>query len=503
MFKKYACLLLLTNVFDFYINADFDWSRVEEKTQKAVVQVWNYGIDFNWTTPFAAPKPSGGVGSGFFINETDLLTNYHVVQGHKSLYITMPFIGQRPLQVNVIGVSPEIDVALLRLTEESYNHIIEKCSEVSWLPLGNSDNLFKPESILAVGFPLGFTSSKSTLGNLAGREFLDGSSYMHITSPINPGNSGGPSLNKNGEVIGINSAGIPGASNVGYIIPINHVKILLKDLYNIKFYRKPVLGLRFNPGTKEHASELNNPVPCGAYIYNVEKDSIADKVGIKVGDMLYEIRTANHVYTLDEYGDLKVGWSSEKISVPELFVRFKLGKKFKLFVYRNGERIEYDCTFDICPKHSIRRVYPDLEPEEFDYEMFGGACFMQLRYNHFEVLPQNLSLIALANSDNQDKEVIVLTSLLPGSLMHKVKCFYPGCLIKSINNKNLKTLSDLREALRLSSNNGKISITTMDNVSTVLSLEDVLEDEPRIARDFVFSVSSVVKDIYEEVMKKN
>ena len=81
----------------------------------------------------------------------------------------------------------------------------------------------RSDEVLALGYPLGQQSLKSTTGVISGRE----QHLIQMSAAINPGNSGGPLLNVNGEVVGINSAIIQGAQNVGYIIPINDLKMRL------------------------------------------------------------------------------------------------------------------------------------------------------------------------------------------------------------------------------------------------------------------------------------
>ena len=116
---------------------------------------------------------------------------------------------------------------------------------IPFLPLGDSDLIHRSDEVLALGYPLGQQSLKSTTGVISGRE----QHLIQMSAAINPGNSGGPSLNTKGEVIGINSAGIPAAQNVGYMIPINDLKIVLADLYKVKLLRKPFLGVLFNNAT--------------------------------------------------------------------------------------------------------------------------------------------------------------------------------------------------------------------------------------------------------------
>lgn len=502
LFKSKQILLFLYFIVLGYTTfSRQDWQSLETQIQNTVVQVWSQIAKFNWREPYKAPDQFQTSGSAFFINEYgDMLTNFHVIDEAKSIYINIPSLGRRPLEVEVIGVCPETDIALMKLTEESYKIVKNSLGQIPYLPLGDSDDLYITEPVLALGYPLSQRYLKSTVGVIAGREYIDGCSFMHITAPINPGNSGGPLLNNKGEVIGINTAYMHGAQNIGYIVPINDVKNKLEDLYKIKLYRNPHMCIGFNFVTDEHARVLNNPVPGGVYINYVQKGSFADKIGIKVGDMLYAVIARGTRYDIDEYGDVHVNWrSSDKVSLGELLIRFELGEPLKVIVYRNGKKLEFEGPFDAPSPHPIRTIYPDFEPEEIDYEIIGGAVVMQLRDNHFELLPQTAILKQYARYDSKIKEALVITNILPGSELYKVMCFYPGSIINKVNGKKVKNLTDFRKALMISAETKNIVISTKDNFCTVLSLDKVLNDDIKLSNYYMYPLTTTFKRLQKLV----
>lgn len=486
-------LLILFNYTLFGFN--HDWQSVENKASNTVVQIYSNGASFNWMFPFVAPKQTQGAGSGFFINkEGCLLTNYHVIKESASILAFVPALGRKPLELKIIGICPEADVALLKLEPESLALLKENLGEVPFLELGDSDLLYPTAPVLALGYPLGLRSLKSTLGVIGGREYIFGKSFMHITAPINHGSSGGPLLNKDGKVVGINSAGIREAQNIGYIIPINDVKIILNDLYKNTILRKPDLGIDFNYTTNEHALSLSNPLPAGVYISFVTEKSVGEKIGLKAGDMLYEING----FKVDSYGDVTVRWrSGEKISFKELLLRFPVNEKLELGVYRGGQKLVLKGIFETSVVYPIRFIHPDFEPEAIDYEMFAGLCIMQLRYNHFPVLPGTTLLKQFTKLENKNQEVLVVTTVLPGSMADKIDCFNSGSLIESVNKKKVTNLEQLREALLLSVKTNEISIETKDHYSTVISLSKMLKEEPKLAYAFKFNISNTVKKLWE------
>ena len=402
-----------------------------------------------------------------------------------------------------MGVCPDFDVALIKLTKESYDTIKDEIGAINTLEFGNSDELYNTQPVLALGFPLGMRTIKSTVGGIAGWDFLHGRPLIHITAPINPGNSGGPLLSLEGKVLGINTASWQNSQNYNYIVPINNVLIVLDDLYKKNFVRRPTPGVGSNRGTEAHARSLGNPLPTGIYVNYVQENSMEARAGIAVGDMIYELRLNGERFEVDEFGEVTVPWrQGQKISLEELLVRCHTGDHLTFVLFRAGKRIELSSTFEEPIPAPIRQIYPEYEPEEIDYEIIGGAVFMQLRENHFKLLPATHQLMDYSHNENQSKAVLVITRILPGSQANRSECLSPGMLLDTVNGKTVTTLPQLREALMLSLKTGEISIQTKDRYATVLDLQKVLADEERLARDFVFPLSETVKALRKAQVKQ-
>jgi serine protease Do len=496
-YSVFLSVLLLSGL---TLYADAHWKEIEKRAQNTVVQVWVQATKFEWLEPYRAPKQQQGAGSAFFIDSTGkLLTNFHVVDGAKYLFIMVPALGQELIEARVRSVCPEIDVALIEVTPESKQLLEQKLGTIPFLPLGDSDTLYRTQRVLALGYPLGQRYLKSTLGEVAGGDYAGNSeSYIHITAPINPGNSGGPLLDEYGYVVGINSAGVPNAQNVGFIRPINSVKVLMADLERGGLVRKPSLGILWNHATVEHARSLNNPTPGGVYIYQVVKGSLAAQLNIQEGDMWYGIQFDEVYYAIDEHGDVSVSYTPDKISIDELLLRISTGTPVTLVLYRNGERQELTCAFKVTDLPAVRFMYPDYEEQATDYEMFGGLVCMQLCVNHFHKnkLPKSVGLLKYSLPKNFGKNVVVITHILRGSPCDKVRCFYPGAVIDSINGQQITTLAEVRAALMLSAQTGTLTLVTKDRTATVLSLSELLKEEPRLARDFMFSITPTMQELW-------
>lgn len=470
------------------------WISVQKNARDAVMQVFTNKFEFNWIEPYRTPEQSAGVGSGFFINEDGhFLTNYHVVSEGRNIQIQLPSFGKERFDAEIVGVNPERDLARLVLTEDSKRRIREKLGSIPFLKLGNSDLLARGEEILALGFPLGQEHLKSTHGIISGVEkpSLVDQLCLQITAPINPGNSGGPSLNSRGEVIGINFAMIQFAQNVGYVLPMNDLRSAIKDLEKVRFLRKPRLGCDFQISSDAISRYLGNPTGGGAYVSRVRKNSIAEKMGMQEGDVVYELNG----HKLDYFGDTKVPWNEDKVSVVALLNRYNVGDKINLVVYRKGAPKEFSAELEHSLVPPMRLVYPDYE--KVDYEVFGGMVFMDLSMNHVLIMSEKLPTITrYALHEKQYESSVVLTHIIPTSISYLARGqVMPGDIIDEINGIKVTDLKSLRDAVKKSKETGFISIKTEDKRMAPFPVEPLLKDEDRLASLIGFPKSELLKEL--------
>ncbi|MFH1643651.1 MAG: trypsin-like peptidase domain-containing protein [bacterium] len=467
------------------------WLNVQKKSKDTVVQVFTQITRINWLEPYKTPEQSESLGSAFFVNSNGhLITNYHVVAQASSVQIQLPSFGRERFDVEIVGVCPDKDVSVLKLTDKSLKKIKRKLGKISYLDLGDSDTVLRTQEVLALGYPLGQERLKSTLGIVSGRER---SGLIQITTPLNPGSSGGPLLDINGKVVGINQSGILEAQNVGYIIPINEVKrAITKDLYKIKLLRKPTLGCIFTVATNDMVKYLNNPEPGGWYIAKVFDMGLLSKIGVKQGDMLYEING----YKLDIYGELSVPWSEDKVSLIDFLNRFGVGDKIHLVIYRSG--IRKDFNFELTPSYipPIRKVYSEFESQEIDYVVFGGMVLMPLTLNHIAILLERVpELVRYIRPEEQQKPAVVITHILPDSQARKARVLTPGATLEEVNGEKIKNLDDFRQAVKKSRESGFLTVSTDDKMFAVLSIANILKDEDMLASRYFYKKSDLLKDV--------
>ncbi len=491
------------------IHTQQPWAAVQEKARDTVVQVISQTAEVNILQPFRTPQQRMSAGSAFFINEEgELITNAHVIDEAQAIWIKIPSLGKVIIDCEVVGKSPERDLALLRPTKEGLEVIKKSLRKIPFLPLGNSDEVHRVDEVLTLGYPLGQSSLKSTAGVVSGREHINGQHSIQVDSPINPGSSGGPALNFAGEVIGISYSGIMSAQSVGYIIPINELKLVLNDLRSNRLLRKPFLGVIFNHGSADLAQYLGNPEPAGCYVVDVYQGSPLAKAGIKSGDMIYEING----YRIDEYGDLSVSWHEDKLSVIDYISRLRVGEPISMVFYRKGTKHTVKFNFDHTDLAPVKKIFPG--EDVIDYEVFGGMLVQPLTLNHVMALVNNApSLAKYIDFKNQMEPVLVVTHIVPNSQMQRLDLLREGAIIAEVNNKQVKTLVDFRAAVKeavQSAHAGKtkslISFKTSDGVFFVLNIEKIIRDEPKLASLYQYPVSPCMKNLlamYDTPKKPN
>ena len=226
-----------------------------------------------------------GLGSGVIVERRGdhvyILTNNHVVDAADEIEVNLN--DGRKFTAELVGGDPLRDLALISIDTED---------ELPIAKLGNSDDVWVGDWVLAIGNPLGFESTVtagiiSAKGrNAEGQNFTD---YLQTDASINPGNSGGALVNLNGEVIGINSfiASTSGGNiGLGFAIPINNARRAIDDFIDKGSVEYAWLGVNMGDLNDILAKELDLEGKSGAFIYNVYGDSPAMKSNIRPGDLI-------------------------------------------------------------------------------------------------------------------------------------------------------------------------------------------------------------------------
>jgi len=413
-----------------------------ESIGSAVVQIVSQVSGFDWLEPYRVADQGERRGSGFFINHDGyIITNAHVVDQAKSLWVHIPMLGRHMVPADIVGICPDRDIALVRIDERALAALKTLSKFAPSLTLGDSDLVHQGEVVTAFGYPLGDHRLKVSPGVVSGFEGVNGQSLIQITSPINPGNSGGPLVNADGKVIGIVVAKENDAYNIGYALPINEVPLILEELYTQGLVRKPVLGALFVYSNDQKAAYLGNPMPAGVYISRVMPGSLFERAGVQEGDMLYEFNG----FSIDAYGETIAPWGAERASIYDHCSRLKRGQLVSFVIYRRGERKEFSLVFDNTALPTMRIMYPDFE--EVDYEVFAGLVVMELALNHvpllFEKAPE---LVAYQQVEHIFEHHLIVTQIIPGSLAQQARFLSVGDELTMVNGKRVATIKQLRNA---------------------------------------------------------
>jgi len=240
-----------------------------------------------------------GGGSGFFVSEDGfVLTNKHVVVDPKADYTVVSTEGKK-YHAKVVARDPINDIAILKIEGK----------DLPYIGLGDSSNIELGQTVVAIGNALGQFQNTVSSGIISGlsrhitaQAGMDGRQQelrgvIQTDAAINPGNSGGPLVDIDGKAIGINSAVVFGAQNIGFAIPVN---VAVKALADIKKYgriRAPFLGLRFIIIDAVLKMRHNLPVDYGAMVipeatpgdYGVLPNSPAEKAGVLEHDIILEV----------------------------------------------------------------------------------------------------------------------------------------------------------------------------------------------------------------------
>jgi S1-C subfamily serine protease len=226
-------------------------------------------------------KRRGGMGSGVVISPDGLvLTNSHVVQGAR--VVRLALADARGVEARVCGDDPHSDLALLRVTDNV---------TLPAARLGDSKTLKRGQLVVAIGNPLGFESTVTTgivsalgrsLRSYTGRLIDD---VIQTDAALNPGNSGGPLVSSQGEVVGINTAMIPGAHGICFAVASNTASHVVSEIIRHGRVRRAFIGVAGQsvPLPRRLSLALGLAATRGVAIASLEPDSPAARAGLATG----------------------------------------------------------------------------------------------------------------------------------------------------------------------------------------------------------------------------
>ena len=310
---------------------------VAARAGPSVVRIRTEGID-----PEAPVQDQQqGVGSGFIFDPSGwILTNRHVVAGTTSLIVELE--DGTEFEGRVYGIDTLTDLAIVKI-------------DATGLPataLGDSDGLKVGELVVAIGSPLGTFSNSVTSGivSATGRRITteggDLRNLIQTDAAINPGNSGGPLLDATGSVIGINTAIARDSNGIGFSIPINIARPIMRQALAGEELARPYIGIQYVAIDAQLQKELSLPVGAGAWVRLLDESgkpttqnpiksgSPADDAGLESNDIVLSIsgQTIDNEHPLDA-----------------VLTQFAPGDRITLEVLRGEERLSLEVTLGVRP----------------------------------------------------------------------------------------------------------------------------------------------------------
>jgi Do/DeqQ family serine protease len=349
--------------------------------------------------PDAAPRQEPtAAGSGVIIDATKgyVITNHHVVRNADRITITLK--DGRQLKATLVGSDAATDIALLK-TDPAGLKAVE---------LGDSDQLAVGDVVLAIGNPFGLGQTvTSGIVSALGRSGLNEENYedfIQTDAPINPGNSGGALVNTRGQAIGINTAIIaPGGGNVGigFAVPINIVKAVVQQLEQNGHVRRGRIGVAVQSITPDIAEAMKLPWTGGALIGSVEHGSSAERAGLKPGDAILQI---------DGRAVLNASDLRTRVGLREP------GAKLNITYLRDGKQTTVSVVIEGTKTTDLAETVPQL----------SGAQLVE----------------EAASSDG-----VSVASVAEGSAAARLG-LKAGDVILAVNRKPVRSITELREAMR-------------------------------------------------------
>jgi len=353
-----------------------------------------------------------GVGSGFVIDTQGyIVTNNHVID--EADQVKVRFADGREAVAEVVGTDPQTDLALIRIKESA---------GLTPLSLGNSDEIKVGAWVVAIGSPFGLEQTVTTGIVSAKGRVIGAGPYDHFIqtdASINPGNSGGPLIDMNGEVIGINTAIIASGQGIGFAIPINLARDIIRQLKESGHVTRGWLGVGIQDLTAELKDYYKIDLDSGVLVTQVFQGEPAETAGIKEGDVIVAVNgeSVGSSYDLStRVAGLPVGADAKVTLIRDgrkETVTVKLGKR--------GDDVE---TASAPASKNDARLGLGLAPLDNETRQYFGY--------------------------SDDQPGVLVTEVTPNSPADKAG-FQRGDLILEVNRKAVSAVKDVTQSLNKSS----------------------------------------------------
>jgi len=321
---------------------------------------------------------------------------------------------RREFDADVIMVDERSDIAVLRMRD------VKKT--LPSLTLGDSDKLLVGDLVLAIGNPFGVgqTITSGIVSGLARSSvgISDFQSFIQTDAAINPGNSGGALIALNGEVVGINTmifSKSGGSLGIGFSVPSNMVRVVVDSALNGTRLIRPWLGFAGREVTQDIADALGMERPMGVIVESVHENGPADKSGLQAGDIIFGVN--NH--QVESAQDLRYRMATKGIG-SDVSVVYMRDKKMQTSVFS--------------------LIAPPEIPARDEFNVSGDGPLQGVKVmNLSPALSEELGIPT-------DQSGVMVVGMVQRSTARRLG-IKPGDKVTSINEMQINTVDDLKEAL--------------------------------------------------------
>jgi serine protease Do len=366
-----------------------------------------------------------GIGSGVIIDDDGrILTNFHVAGRAAEIYVTL--YSKERVPAKLVGEDHWTDLAVVQM---NMDEVKQKKIEFRHAELGESKNLIPGQDVMAVGTPFGLARTM-TLGVVSNNERTfypermrideyetgDFANWIQMDTPINPGNSGGPLVDMTGKVVGINTRG--GGQNLNFAVPIDTAReVITKILATASSDKKgrvdrSDLGVDLKP-MQDLETFFSVDIDKGVLVNSVDRNSPAEKAGVKPQDILLEVNE----------NPTNVRFPEELAPTRKMISDLPIGTEVTLTLKRGRETV-----------HLTAKT-----------EKLQGAVGEEREFKTWGLSVRDMTRAYANEAQIDDANGVIVTTMSPGYPASKAE-LQPGDVIRSVNSKHV---DDLEEFARL------------------------------------------------------
>lgn len=395
--------------------------------------------------------PGLWTGSGFFVKydklEGYVVTNAHVARNAEKIEISSMLTSEERFNAEVVGLVKKLepDVALLKLADGELQRFKKLAiRDIEYLELWEGTSPPRGEEIKAIGYPMGMVEPNITGGEIT--NFVSGSEYTTerfvTNAAINPGNSGGPSVNRDGRVVGLNTAVVVDAENIGFITPAGFVKIIIANLLQRNEPHFAGIGGKIQKNAANFNALLKQSEPKGVIVSSVEPGGFLAAAGIRKRDVILSVNGV----AFDRHGIVigKEGYFRHK-NIYDVMKLIPIGEEVEIVFLRDGKRDTAKARATRNPEKGV--VSRPIIDERKYLEVFG-MIVQELSFDIIEAMHQidaNTQLEMLKSID-QEKPSLVVTHIHQGGQADEME-WSVGELIATANDREIHTLDELKGML--------------------------------------------------------